>query len=337
MTKLQPLQFSRNSGITILGTGSYLPEKVLTNTDLEKIVDTTDEWISSRTGIKERRIAAADEATSDLAVKAAEQAIQAAGIQSEEIDLIVVATFTPDHLTPSTACFVQQKLGANNAAAFDLSAACTGFVYALSVAKNLMLGHGYRYALVIGSEVLTRMLDWSDRNTCVLFGDGAGAVVLGNGNPGRGILYDYLASDGRAADLIRIPAGGSRNPITALAIEQKLNCVQMDGKEVYKFAIRVMGESLEHALQSCDIHPDNLALLIPHQANIRIIKASAEKFNIPMEKVMVNIEKYGNTSAASIPIALDEAVRQGRIKEGDNIVLVAFGGGLTWGSCVIKW
>ncbi len=326
-----------NGGIAIVGTGSYLPEKILTNQELEKMVETSDEWIFSRTGIKERRIAAPGETTSDLGTEAAKRALEAANLTAEEIELIVVATITPDVVFPSTACYIQSKLGAKKAAALDIGAACTGFVYALSVARNLMLGNGYKNALVIGTEIMSRYINWTDRNTCILFGDGAGAAVLQNGHDGRGILYDYLASDGNAADLLYVPAGGTRQPLTPQAMEQKLNCMYMDGKEVYKFAVRVMGESLEHTLKVCNIQPDELTLMIPHQANIRIIKASADKFKIPMEKVYVNIDKYGNTSGASIGIALDEVVRSGRIKTGDVVILVAFGAGLTWGTSVIRW
>jgi 3-oxoacyl-[acyl-carrier-protein] synthase-3 len=324
-------------GIAIIGTGSYVPEKVLTNFDLEKIVDTSDEWITTRTGIKERRIASPEQATSDLAYEAAKKALKSAHLKPEEIDLIVVATITPDVGFPATACYVQHKLGAVNAVAFDLSAACTGIVYALSVVKNLMIGHGYRNAIVIGAEVMSRILNWSDRNTCVLFGDGAGAIVLQAGHYNRGLIYEYLGADGSAADLICIPSGGSRQPLTPQALEQRMNCLVMEGKEVYKFAVRVMGESIERALTDCEITSDDVALMIPHQANIRIIKASADKFKIPYEKVFVNMDRYGNTSGASIGIALDEAVRAGRINRGDIIILVAFGSGLTWGSCVIRW
>ena len=324
-------------GIAIIGTGSYVPEKCLTNHDLAKIVETSDEWITSRTGIKERHIAAPGETTSDLGAKAALNALEMAKVSPLDIDLIITATITPDVIFPSTACYIQAKIGAKNAAVFDISAACTGFVYGLSIAKSLMKMYGYKNALVIGAEVMTSVLDWTDRNTCVLFGDGAGAVVLQNGHPERGLLYEYMASDGTAADLIYVPAGGTRQPMSPQVMEQRLNYLCMDGKEVYKFAVRVMGESLEHALKECDIHPDDLTLLIPHQANVRIIKASADKFDIPMEKVYMNIDRFGNTSAASIGIALDEVVRAGRLNTGDVLVLVAFGSGLTWGSCVIRW
>lgn len=326
-----------NGGIAVIGTGSYVPEKKLTNLDLEKIVDTTDEWITTRTGIRERRIAAPGQSTSDLACEAARKALKSAHLKADEIDLIVVATITPDVVFPATACYVQHKLGAENAVAFDISAACTGIVYALSIVKNLMLGQGYRNAIVIGAEVMSRSLNWSDRNTCVIFGDGAGAIVLQAGHPNRGLIYEYMGTNGSAADLINIPAGGSREPLTPQLLEEKKNCIYMDGKEVYKFAVRVMGESIERALKDCEISADDVALMIPHQANIRIIKASADKFGIPYEKVYVNIDRYGNTSGASIGIALDEAAKEGRIKRGDIIILVAFGSGLTWGSSVIRW
>ncbi|MCX7918712.1 MAG: ketoacyl-ACP synthase III [bacterium] len=324
-------------GVGIVAVGSYVPEKILTNHDLEKMVETSDEWITTRTGIKERRIAAPDQTTSDIAVIAAQRALEKAKMTAAEIELIIVATITGDVLFPATACYVQQKLGAKHAFAFDISAACTGFIYALSIAKRFIITGMVKNALVIGAEELSRFTDWTDRNTCVIFGDGAGAVILKPVPDGKGILTEYLGSDGSAADLIFIPAGGAKTPISAEQLEQRQQFIKMKGNEVFKFAVLAMGKSIKHALADAQIHSDQVSLMIPHQANIRIIQSSAERFNIPMEKVYVNIDKYGNTSAASIPIALDEAVQSGRIKENDIIVLVAFGAGLTWGSCVIRW
>jgi 3-oxoacyl-[acyl-carrier-protein] synthase III len=333
-----PAQGSKaKGGVGIIATGSYVPEKVLTNHDLEKMVETSDEWIVTRTGIKERRIAASEQTTSDLATIAAQRALATAKMEAAELEMIIVATITGDVQFPSTACYVQQKLGAKNAFAFDLSAACTGFIYGLSIARRFIASGMVKNAMVIGAETLSRFTDWTDRNTCVIFGDGAGAAILKTVPEGKGILTDYLGSDGKAAELIYIPAGGATRPITTEAIEQKQQYIKMKGNEVYKFAVLAMGKAIKHALADAQIHSDQVSLMIPHQANTRIIKASAEKYNIPMEKVYINIDKYGNTSAASIPIALDEVLQSGMVKENDIHVLVAFGGGLTWGSCVIRW
>lgn len=324
-------------GIGIIATGSYVPEKVLTNHDLEQMVETSDEWIVTRTGIKERRIAAPEQTTSDIATIAAQRALAKANMAATEIELIVVATITGDVPLPATACYVQQKLGAKNAFAFDISAACTGFIYGLSIAKRFILTGMVKNALVIGAEELSKFTDYTDRNTCVIFGDGAGAAILKPVPEEKGILTEYLGSDGNAADLIYVPAGGTKIPITVEQIEQKQQFIKMKGNEVFKFAVLAMGKAIKHALTDAHINSDQVSLMIPHQANIRIIQASAERFNIPMEKVYINIDKYGNTSAASIPIALDEVVQSGKIQENDIIVLVAFGAGLTWGSCVIRW
>lgn len=324
-------------GVGIIATGSYVPEKVLTNRDLEKMVETTDEWIISRTGIKERRIAAEGQTTSDLATLAAQRALAKANMTAAELELIIVATISGDCQFPSTACYVQQKLGAKHAFAFDISAACSGFIYGLSIAKRFILTGMIKNALVIGAEILTRETDWTDRNTCVLFGDGAGAAILKPVEETKGLLTEYLGSDGTAADLIYIPAGGATIPTTAATVEQRLHFMKMKGNELFKFAVLAMGKAIKRALSDAHIHSDQVSLMFPHQANIRIIKASAERFKIPMEKVYLNIDKYGNTSAASIPIALDEAVQSGRVKENDILVLVAFGSGLTWASCVIRW
>ncbi|MBI1824006.1 MAG: ketoacyl-ACP synthase III [Nitrospirae bacterium] len=321
----------------IVGTGSYLPQKVMTNADLERIIDTSDEWIRERTGIRERRIADDKEAASDLAVEAAKKALQAAGIGPEEIDLILVATLSPDMAFPSTACMVQSVIGARKAFAFDLSAACSGFIYALSVADQYLKSGRYRYALVIGSEVISRVLDWKDRSTCIIFGDGAGAVVLKAIDSKRGILSTHLHSDGQYWDLLYVPGGGSRLPFTETVLAERQNFLKMKGSETFKIAVRNLEEVAWEALNDLHLSIENIALMIPHQANIRIIRALADRLKLPEERVVVNIDRIGNTSAASIPIALDEAVRSNRIQEGDFLLLIAFGAGLTWGASVIKW
>ncbi len=323
--------------VSIIGTGSYLPEKVLTNADIEKMVETNDEWITSRTGIKERRIAAADEFTSDLAAKAALSAIENAGITADEIDLILVATVTPDMFFPSTACFVQVKIGAKNAACFDLSAACAGFLYAMEVAQQFITSHTYDTILVIGAEKLSSIINWKDRNTCVLFGDGAGAAILRHRGGAHGVLSTFMASDGTLADILAIPGGGSRYPITAENVGDGMNCIKMNGKETYKHAVTSMLDAAQKALAAANLKPEDLACIIPHQANFRIIEAIADRMKLPIERFMVNLDRYGNTSAAAVAIALDEANRTGRMKEGDYILLLVFGGGLTWASSVIQW
>lgn len=326
-----------NKGVGILGIGSYLPEKVLTNKELEQIVDTSDEWIVDRTGIRERRIVDSTVATSDLATYAAEQALQDAGITADEVDLIIVATATPDMFFPSTACLVQDKIKATKAAAFDLSAGCSGFAYGLVVGSQFIQTGLYKKVLVIGAETLSKILDWTDRNTCVLFGDGAGAVVLGEVPAGYGILGVELGSDGSGGDLLSIPAGGSRNPATVETVTERMHTLQMSGSDVFKFAVKVMGEAAFKALENAGLSHEDIDCLVPHQANIRIIQSAAKRLKLPMDKVMVNVDNYGNTSAASIPIALNEAVADGKIKNDDIVVLVGFGAGLTWASCVMKW
>lgn len=323
--------------VGILGTGAYVPEKRLTNADLEKIVDTSDEWIVSRTGIKERRIAAPEEASSDLSVKAAEQALGNAGISAEEIDLIIVATVTPDTSFPATACLVQDRIGATKAATFDLSAACTGFMYGVAAASQFIATGVYRYALVIGVECLSRITDWSDRNTCVLFGDGAGAAVVGPVKEGYGFKSFELGGDGSGGDLLKIEAGGSRLPASESTVKGNLHSIAMNGREVFKFAVRVIGSAAEEALSKAGLVKEDIDLFVPHQANVRIIDAAMKRFGLAEEKVVVNLDRYGNMSSASIPVALHEAVEEGRVKDGDTIVLCGFGGGLTWGATVLNW
>jgi 3-oxoacyl-[acyl-carrier-protein] synthase-3 len=327
----------RKRTVSIIGTGSYVPEKVLTNADLEKMVETNDEWIVTRTGIRERRLATEGEATSDLAARAAVAAMENAGITAEEIDLIIVATVTPDMFFPSTACFVQQKIGATHAACFDVSAACAGFLYALEIAQQFITSHTYDTILVIGAEKLSSIVDWTDRTTCVLFGDGAGAAVLRHRGGSHGVISTYMASDGRLADILYIPGGGSRTPITAENVGERLHCLKMNGKETYKHAVTSMLEAATCALAEANLNASDLACIIPHQANLRIIEAIADRMQVPLDRFMVNLDRFGNTSAAAVAIALDEANRTGRMKEGDYILLVVFGGGLTWASSVIQW
>ena len=323
--------------VSIIGTGSYVPEKVLTNADLALLVETNDEWIVSRTGIRERRIAADDEATSDLATKAALAAMENAGITAADIDLILVATVTPDMAFPSTACFVQHKIGAKNAACFDVSAACSGFLYAIEIAQQFITSHTYDTILVIGAEKLSSIVDWTDRNTCVLFGDGAGAAILQHRGGGHGVISTFMGSDGGLADILQIPGGGSRTPTTKDNADQRLNCIKMNGKETYKHAVTSMLDAATRALADANITPADLACIIPHQANLRIIEAIASRMDVPMERFVINLDRYGNTSAAAVAIALDEANRTGRMKVGDYVLLVVFGGGLTWASSVIQW
>jgi len=323
--------------VGILGVGRYSPERRLTNRDLEEMVDTSDEWIVTRTGIRERRIAAPHEATSDLAHEAAVRALDMAGVSPEDVDLIIVATITPDMFFPSTACLVQDRLGARNAAAFDVSAACSGFIYALASASGMIATGMYRNALVIGAECLSRVTDYSDRNTCILFGDGAGAAVLGPVSAGRGFRSFVLGADGSGGELLKLPAGGSRIPASAESVAQGMHFMKMNGREVFKFAVRVMGNAAEEALHKAGLTKEDIDLLIPHQANIRIIQSALERLGLPEEKCVVNVDRYGNISAASIPVALAEAVEEGRVREGDRLVLVGFGGGLTWGASVLIW
>ncbi|AUS10462.1 3-oxoacyl-ACP synthase [Laceyella sacchari] len=323
--------------VGILGTGAFVPEKVLTNADLEKMVDTNDEWIVSRTGIRERRIAAPDQASSDLAVKAAERALAHAGLTADQLDLIIVATVTPDMSFPATACLVQDKLGASKAATFDLSAACTGFLYGVSTAAQFIQTGMYKYVLVIGVECLSRIVDWSDRNTCVLFGDGAGAAVLGPVEDGYGFLSYELGGDGSGQDLLKLEAGGSRKPASQQTLDERLHFIYMNGREVFKFAVRVLGNATEEALAKAGLGKHDIDFLIPHQANIRIIESAVKRFGLTEDKVVVNLDRYGNMSSASVPVALDEAVKSGKIKKGDTLALCGFGGGLTWGAAILKW
>ena len=323
--------------VGILGIGHYVPEKVLTNFDLEKMVDTSDEWITERTGIKQRHIAAPEEATSDLSLKAAQRALEDAGVSPEELDLVIVATASPDHAFPSTACLVQDRIGAKNAAAFDLSAGCSGFVYSLGVASQMIKSGLYNKALIIGAETLSRIMNWQDRNTCVLFGDGAGAAVVGVVEDGYGVLGIDLGADGSGGKYLYQPAGGSRTPASEQTIADNDHTIHMNGPEVFKFAIQIMGKTAKTALKNAGMKPEDLDLLVPHQANLRIISSAAKRLKLPMEKVWVNVDKYANTSAASIPIALCEAQAAGALKKGDNIILVGFGAGLTWSAIVLKW
>lgn len=320
----------------IAGTGSYAPANVVTNADLERMVATSDEWIRERTGIRERRLATTGEACSDLAVQAGKRALTAAGLGATELDMILVATCTGDYPLPATACLVQHQLGATRAAACDLSAACCGFVYALSVA-DAYVKNGMRHVLVIGSEVMSAITDWTDRNTCVLFGDGAGAVVVSASDGKRGILSTHLRSDGTLCELIMVPGGGSRTPPSEKVIAERLQYIKMKGNETFKVAVRTLEEIARTTLSANGLRVEDLDLYVPHQANVRILKAVIERLGLPREKVLLNLDRYGNTSAASIPIALDEAVREGRIKDGSLVMLGAFGAGLTWASAVIRW
>lgn len=321
----------------ILGLGTYVPEKIMTNFDLEKIVDTSDAWIQKMTGIKERRIAAENEATSDLAYNAAVKALESSNTKAEELDLIVVATMTPDYFTPSVSAILQKRLGAHHAAAFDLGAACSGFVYGLEAGGNFIATGMYKKVLVIGAEVFSRILDWEDRNTCVLFGDGAAAAVLGEVEEGHGIIGSHLGADGDLDDVLVIPAGGSRAPATHETVDNRSHYLKMKGPEVFKFAVKAMPGAVEKVLSNTGIGIEELDLIVPHQANMRIISSAAKKLGFPTEKFVINLDKYGNTSAASVGLALGEAVEKGMVKKGDNIALVGFGAGLTYASCVMKW
>jgi 3-oxoacyl-[acyl-carrier-protein] synthase-3 len=324
----------RKAGIS--GVGKYLPQKVLANADLEKIVDTSDEWITTRTGIKERRLAAGTEAASDLASAAARQAISRAGVKPEEIGLVIVATITPDLPFPATACLVQDALGIKHAACFDISAACAGFVYALSVAGQFISSGAYKHALVVGAEKLSAVTDWQDRNTCVLFGDGAGAAVVSAVKRG-GIISSYLGCDGSRKDLLFIPAGGSRLPASPQSLQARQHYIKMQGNELFKLAVRAMTEAAQKVLRQARLKFSDVDLVIPHQANARIIMAVAKKLGLAEEKIYLNIERYGNMSSASTAIALCEALEQGRIKKGDLVLLDTFGAGLVWGACLIEW
>lgn len=322
---------------SIAGVGSYVPAKVLNNADLEKMVNTTDEWIVTRTGIKERHIAAKDEFTSDLGTKAALKALHNAGVKPEEIDLIIVATITPDMPFPSTAALVQRNIGAFRAAAFDMEAACSGFIYGLEIAHQFIMSRTYDTVLVIGAEKLSSIVDWEDRNTCVLFGDGAGAAVLRNRPGAHGLLTAVMGADGRKADLLFMAGGGSRCPATADSIAARKHFLRMEGKETFKSAVQAMQTAAEEALRRCEIDITRIKLVVPHQANLRIIQAVGERLGAKPEQLFVNLHKYGNTSAASVAIALDEAVQSGQVQAGDLLLLIVFGAGLTWGAAVIEW
>jgi 3-oxoacyl-[acyl-carrier-protein] synthase-3 len=322
----------------ILGTGAYAPERVLTNADLEKMVETSDAWITERTGIKERRIAAPNEQTSDMAVKAAVRALEMARTRAEDLDLIVMGTVSPDMPMPSCAVMVQAKLGAKRAFAFDLSAACAGSLYGMSIADQYIRSGSARRVLVIGAELLSRVVDWTDRNTCVLFGDAAGAMVLGpSEDPDRGILGIHLHSDGDAAGFLTIKGGGSQFPQSPEVLEKKLNKVAMNGREVYKYAVRALPEAVLEALGAQGLAPENVTHLIGHQANLRIIESVCHRLGLPLEKCWVNIHRYGNTSSASLPTTLDEANRAGRLRQGDIIAMMAIGAGMAWGAGVVRW
>ena len=327
----------RSRTCSVAAVGAYVPDQVLTNLDLEKIVDTSDDWIVSRTGIKERRLAAEGEFTSDMAAKASKIALKRAKISASEIDLIIVATITPDMLFPATACLVQNKIGAHNAAAFDVEAACSGFIYAMEIGQQFITSHTYDTVLVIGAEKLSAIIDWEDRNTCVLFGDGAGAAILQNRPQSHGLLTACMGADGRKADLLSMPGGGSRLPATNQSVDARLHFLRMDGKETFKNAVQAMITAARSALKNCGLTIRDIKCVIPHQANQRIIDAVGERLKAEPGQIFVNLDRYGNTSAASVAIALDEAVAQGRIKRGDLILLVVFGAGLTWGAAVIEW
>lgn len=323
--------------VGFLGIGCYVPEKVLTNFDLEKMVETNNDWIIERTGISERRIAADDQATSDLAFIAATRALEDANVKPEDLDLIIVATESPDTKFPSTACLIQDRIGATKAAAFDLGAGCSGFVYGSAVASQMIATGLYKKALVIGAETLSRIVNWEDRNTCVLFGDGAGAAVLGEVEDGYGILGIDLGADGAGGDYLILPAGGARKPATIETVNNKEHSIYMNGNEVFKFAIKIMPKTTMNVLKKANLNKEDLDIIIPHQANIRIIDSAARRLKIDKDKIYVNVQKYGNTSAASIPIAMCEAKEEGKLVKGQNVELVGFGAGLTWASMILKW
>ncbi len=323
--------------VGIVGTGSYVPEDVLTNADLEKMVDTNDEWITTRTGIKERHIAKEGVPLSELCYQAAIRALADAQVSPEELDLVIVMTVTADYAFPATACLIANRLGAKRAAAFDLEAGCSGFLYGAATGSQFIATGMYRTVLIIGAETLSKLVNWEDRSTCILFGDGAGAAVLQRVDEGYGFLSFELGADGGGGELLMVPGGGSAHPATVETVANKLHTIRMAGSEVYKFAVRVMGETAVKALAKAGLAKEDVDLLVPHQANIRIIDASVKRLGISPDKVIVNVDRYGNMSAASIPVALDEAVRAGRIHYGDIVLMVAFGAGLTWGGSVLKW
>jgi 3-oxoacyl-[acyl-carrier-protein] synthase-3 len=322
---------------SIIAVGSYVPERVLTNADLEKMVETSNEWILTRTGIRERHIAAANEYTSDLAVQAARRAMAKANVTAEQIDLIIVATITPDMPFPSTAAIVQRKLGATRAAGFDIEAACSGFIYALEIGQQFIMSRTYETVLVIGAEKLSTITDWQDRNTCVLFGDGAGAAILQNRGNSHGLMTTFMGTDGSKGNLLCMPGGGSQNPASPETVKARLHYLKMEGKETFKNAVQAMVSAGQEALRRCQLDISQIKCLIPHQANRRIIEAVGERLGAKPEQIFINLDKYGNTSAASVAIALDEAVEQGRIKRGDLVLMVVFGAGFTWASAIVEW
>ncbi|GLI50079.1 3-oxoacyl-ACP synthase III [Tepidanaerobacter syntrophicus] len=322
--------------VGIIGTGSYLPDSILSNFDLEKIVNTSNEWIVERTGISYRRKADDDVCSSDLGAEAAKIAIGRAGLSFEDIDLIISASSSPDKFFPSTACIIQSKIGAKNAAAFDLQAGCSGFIYGVTTAAQCIATGQFRNALVVGAEVLSKFTDWEDRNTCVLFGDGAGAAVLGQVESG-GVLASILGADGGGADLLELPAGGTKEPASFETVKNHRHYIKMNGNEVFKFAVKILEDSVKKVVAKADLTLEDINYIIPHQANIRIIDAAVKRLKFPREQVIVNLDKYGNMSSASIPVALDEALNAGRIQKGDKIVMVGFGAGLTWGANLIEW
>jgi 3-oxoacyl-[acyl-carrier-protein] synthase III len=327
----------QNQRASITGIGSYLPNKVLTNYDLEKMVDTSNDWIIQRTGIKERRIVENGVTTSDIATQASLRAMEDAGVSPKDLDMIITSTITPDHIFPSTSCYIQQKIGATRACAFDILAACAGFIYALSIGQSFINSGAMKTVLVVGAECLSKITDYTDRATCVLFGDGAGAVVIQRNPVKHEILSSSLAADGSEADVLIMPGGGARNPASLESVQQRLHYIQFRGKEVFKLAINNITNLILETAKENGLTLDDIDLIIPHQSNLRIIEATMEKLGLPMEKAFVNIDKYGNTSSASVPIAIDEARKEGRLRKGNIVMLVAFGGGLTWGSSVIRW
>ena len=327
----------QNQRASITGIGSYLPNKVLTNYDLEKMVDTSNDWIIQRTGIKERRIVENGVTTSDLATQASLRAMEDAGVSPKDLDMIITSTITPDHIFPSTSCYIQQKIGATRACAFDILAACAGFIYALSIGQSFINSGAMKTVLVVGAECLSKITDYTDRATCVLFGDGAGAVIIQRDPVKHEILSSNLAADGSEADVLIMPGGGARNPASLESVQQRLHYIQFKGKEVFKLAINNITNLILETTRENGLALNDIDLIIPHQSNLRIIEATMEKLGLPMEKAFVNIDKYGNTSSASVPIAIDEARKEGRLRKGNIVMLVAFGGGLTWGSSVIRW
>ena len=322
---------------SIVGVGSYVPSRVLANAEIERMVETSDQWIITRTGIRERRVAADHEATSDLAAEAARRALTNASVTAHQVDLIITATVTPDMLFPSTSCLVQEKLGARRAAAFDLEAACSGFIYALEVGQQFIMSQTYDTVLIIGADKLTGIVDWTDRNTCVLFGDGAGAAVLQHRPGSHGLLTVCLGADGSKGDLLCVPGGGSRLPASTRSIAERSHYIRMDGRETFKNAVQAMLAAGKEALRRCALEVSQIACIIPHQANQRIIEAVADRLGARPEQVFMNLDRYGNTSAASVAIALDEAVSSGRIRRGDLVLLLVFGAGFTWAAAVIEW